>query len=79
MVETSEKHHFDEEHPTGRLTNADPTGGICLADKDNVATKVFKDLAKTAVKAVLAGSLTSLMRMTTPAYVHSALSYLDTV
>jgi hypothetical protein len=45
MVETSEDNHYDEEHPTGRLSQALPTGGIILADKDNVATKVFKDVA----------------------------------
>jgi hypothetical protein len=50
-----------------------------MKDKDNMATKVFKDIVGKVGKNLITGNLVSMMRITTPAYVHSEISYLDTV
>jgi hypothetical protein len=70
---------YDEDHPTGRFNQAAPTGGVCMKDKDNMATKVFKDILGKVGKSIVTGNFVSMMRITTPAYVHSEISYLDTV
>jgi hypothetical protein len=70
---------YDEDHPTGRFNGAASTGGICMKDKDNMATKVLKDIVGKVGKSIITGNIVSMMSITTPAYVHSEISYLDTV
>lgn len=69
---------YDEIHETGRYKYADPTGGISMVDEENVAAKVVKDLASKIGKNVVTGNITALRGISTPAYIHSSLSYLDT-
>jgi hypothetical protein len=69
---------YEEVHPTGRYKYADPTGGISMIDDENVAAKVVKDLASKIGKNMVTGNLTALRGISTPAYVHSSLTYLDT-
>lgn len=50
-----------------------------MVDEENVAAKVMKDLASQIGKGVITGNVTALRGICTPAYVHSSMSYLDTV
>jgi hypothetical protein len=50
-----------------------------MVDEENVAAKVAKDLAGKIGKGVITGNISALRGISTPAYVHSSMSYLDTV
>jgi hypothetical protein len=49
-----------------------------MVDEENVAAKVVKDLASKIGKNVVTGNLGGLRGISTPAYVHSSMTYLDT-
>jgi hypothetical protein len=70
---------LEEEHPNGRCKYADPSGGILMIDEENLAAKVIKDMIGKMGTALLSGSVGALKGMSTPAYVHSCRSYLDTL
>jgi hypothetical protein len=49
-----------------------------MIDEANVAAKVIKDLAAKIGSKLLTGNISALRGLSTPAYVHSSLTYLDT-
>merc|ERR1712166_697834 len=57
---------------------ADNTGGVSMVDQENVMSKVIKDLASKIGKNVFTGNISGLRGISSPAYVHSSMSYLDT-
>lgn len=59
-----------------RFHLADPKGGIAITDNSGFVTGIVKDLAKSFVKNVLSGKLGDMMKMRTPAFAHSAKTYL---
>lgn len=67
----------NQKHPNGRFSLADPRGGITLTDNDGMITNTVKQLAKNLVSSLMSGQLADILKMRTPAYVHSKRSYLD--
>jgi|NorSeaMetagenome_1021524.scaffolds.fasta_scaffold81519_2 hypothetical protein len=49
-----------------------------MVDEENMSAKVVKDLASKIGKNVITGNITGLRGISTPAYVHSSYTYLDT-
>ena len=70
---------IEDEHPNGRCNVADPYGGIVMSDGGGVITRVMKDLALKAGKNLFTGNLAAITGMSTPAFIHTTKSYLDTV
>jgi len=50
-----------------------------LADSENQVSKVVKDLLWQMGKSMLKGQFSDLMKIGTPAYIHSHLSYLNMI
>lgn len=50
-----------------------------MIDEENLAAKVIKDMIGKMGSALLTGSITAIKGMSTPAYVHTCRSYLDTL
>ena len=59
-----------------RFHLADPKGGIAISDNSGFVTGVVKDLMKTFLKSIMQAKLGDMMKMRTPAFAHSAHSYL---
>lgn len=49
-----------------------------MVDEENLTAKVVKDLASKIGKNVVTGNISGLRGISTPAYVHSSMTYLDT-
>lgn len=55
---------------------ADPKGGMSIRDDDGMITNTCKDMMKGAMKNLLTGKLGDVLKMRTPAYVHTGRTYL---
>ena len=66
-------------YPTGRFDLAAPQGGIILRDDEALVTNVVKDIMKGFGKNLVKGNVGSILKLRTPAYVHSPMSYLDCI
>ena len=66
-------------YPRGRFRQCHPQGGVILDDADNRVTDVVKDILWKIGKSFLTGQLQDLMKISTPAYIHSHKSYLHMI
>ena len=66
-------------YPRGRFDQCKPDGGLILSDAENQVSKVVKELVWKIGKSLIKGQFSDLMRIGTPAYVHSHLSYLNMI
>lgn len=62
-----------------RYEMAKPEGGIAMKDDSNMITNVVKDIMKSMGKNLVQGKVSNMMKVRTPAYVHSDKSYLDCI
>jgi hypothetical protein len=64
---------------TTRYVGARPEGGIVVKDESNMITNIAKDIMKTFGKNLVQGNISNMLKIRTPAYVHSDKSYLDCI
>ena len=62
-----------------RYAGGRPEGGIVIRDDSNMITNVAKDIMKNLGKNLVQGKFTNMLKVRTPAYVHSDKTYLDCI
>ena len=73
MVESALK------YPKGRFDQSNPSGGLILMDEENKVTQVVKDMVWKIGASILTGQFADMMKLGSPAYIHSNKSYLHMI